>query len=147
MFFTFLLTNDLIIVIQKRVYLIKPLSFLHDNLNLNFDLARLPKILLQIHELLLYLFNIISENTIHLFDLWWTPNASICYVSCKYCFVQLMYHGGAVVEALCFKPEGCGINSRWCNWNFYWHNPSGRTMALGSTQLLAEMNTRNISGG
>jgi hypothetical protein len=30
---------------------------------------------------------------------------------------------------------------------FHWHNPSGRTMALGSTQPLTEMNTRNISWG
>ena len=30
---------------------------------------------------------------------------------------------------------------------FYWHNPSGRTMALGSTQSLTEMSTRNISWG
>jgi hypothetical protein len=28
---------------------------------------------------------------------------------------------------------------------FHWHNPSGRTMALGSTQLLTEKSTRNIS--
>jgi hypothetical protein len=28
-----------------------------------------------------------------------------------------------------------------------WHNPSGRTMALGSTQPLTEMSTRNISWG
>ena len=28
---------------------------------------------------------------------------------------------------------------------FHWHNPSGRTMALGLTQLLTEMSTRNIS--
>jgi hypothetical protein len=28
---------------------------------------------------------------------------------------------------------------------FHLHNPSGRTMALGSTQLLTEMSTRNIS--
>jgi hypothetical protein len=27
---------------------------------------------------------------------------------------------------------------------FYWHNPSGRTMALGLTQPLTEMSTRNI---
>jgi hypothetical protein len=26
--------------------------------------------------------------------------------------------GGAVVEALCYKPEGRGIDSRWCYWNF-----------------------------
>ena len=29
----------------------------------------------------------------------------------------------------------------------YWLNPSGRTMALGSTQPLTEMNTRNVSWG
>ena len=28
---------------------------------------------------------------------------------------------------------------------FHWHNPSGRTMALGSTQPLTEMSTRNSS--
>jgi hypothetical protein len=28
---------------------------------------------------------------------------------------------------------------------FLWHNPSGRTMALGLTQPLTEMSTRNIS--
>jgi hypothetical protein len=30
---------------------------------------------------------------------------------------------------------------------FYWHNPSGHTMALGSTQPLTEMSTINISWG
>ena len=30
---------------------------------------------------------------------------------------------------------------------FQWHNPSGRTMALGSTQPLTEMSTRFISWG
>jgi hypothetical protein len=30
---------------------------------------------------------------------------------------------------------------------FHRHNPSGRTMALGSTQPLTEMSTRNISWG
>ena len=57
--------------------------------------------------------------------------------------------------------------TRWCSWLrhcatngnvagsipdgvigiFHWHNPSGRTMALGSTQPLTEMSTRNISWG
>ena len=40
-------------------------------------------------------------------------------------------------------PEGRGCDSRWC----HWHNPSGRTVALGSSQPLTEMITRNISGG
>jgi hypothetical protein len=30
---------------------------------------------------------------------------------------------------------------------FHWHDPSGRNMALGSTQSLLEMSTRNISWG
>jgi hypothetical protein len=30
---------------------------------------------------------------------------------------------------------------------FSWRNPSRRTMTLGSTQLLTEMNTRNLPGG
>jgi hypothetical protein len=30
---------------------------------------------------------------------------------------------------------------------FHWHNTAGRTMALGSTQPLPEMSTRNISWG
>ena len=42
-------------------------------------------------------------------------------------------------EALRYKPEGRWFYSRWC------HNPSGRTMALGLTQPLTEMSTRNIS--
>ena len=29
----------------------------------------------------------------------------------------------------------------------HWHNPSGRTMALGSTQPLTEISTRNVSWG
>jgi hypothetical protein len=38
--------------------------------------------------------------------------------------------GGVVVKALRYKPAGRGFDSRWC------HNPSGRTMTLGSTQPL-----------
>jgi len=49
------------------------------------------------------------------------------------------------VEAIRYNLEGRGFDSRWCHWN--WHNPSGRTMTLGSTQLLTEMGTRNISWG
>jgi hypothetical protein len=30
---------------------------------------------------------------------------------------------------------------------FSWPNPSSRTMALGSTQPLTEMSTRNLRGG
>jgi hypothetical protein len=44
------------------------------------------------------------------------------------------------VETLRYNPEGRGIDSRWSS-----HNPSGRTMALVSTQPLTAMSTANIS--
>jgi len=34
-----------------------------------------------------------------------------------------------LVEALCYKPEGCRFDSRWCHW-YFWHNSSGHNMAL-----------------
>ena len=45
-----------------------------------------------------------------------------------------------LIEALRYKPEGRGFNSRWCHWKF-----SGCTMALGLTQPVTEMSTWNIS--
>jgi hypothetical protein len=46
----------------------------------------------------------------------------LCSVSSKMEFnVAIKYwgaHGGTVVETLRYKPEGCGIDSRWCHWNF-----------------------------
>jgi len=47
-----------------------------------------------------------------------------------------------LVQALRYKPEGCGLDFQWCHWNF-----SGRAMALGLTQSQTEMNTMNISWG
>ena len=52
-----------------------------------------------------------------------------------------------LVEPLCYMPEGRGFDSRWCLWSFPWHHPSGCTLALGSTQPLTEMSSRNISWG
>ena len=61
-------------------------------------------------------------------------------VSPEYMPVLLQFLGDAVaqlVEALPYKSEGRGFDSRWCHWNFFHlHNPSGHTMALGSTQPL-----------
>jgi hypothetical protein len=51
--------------------------------------------------------------------------------------------GSVVVKALCCKPEGrVQVPMRLSFLN--WPNPSGRTMALGSTQPLTEMSTRNL---
>ena len=43
--------------------------------------------------------------------------------------------------ALLYKPEGRGLDSRWCNWLI----PSGRTMVLSSTRLLPEISIRKNS--
>jgi hypothetical protein len=51
-----------------------------------------------------------------------------------------------LVEALRNKPEDRGFDSRW-SLQIFIDNPSGRTMALGLTQLLTEMSTRNTSWG
>jgi hypothetical protein len=55
--------------------------------------------------------------------------------------------GSVVVEALCYKPEGrrCESRMRWIFFNL--PNPSSRIMALGSTQPLTEMSSRNLPGG
>jgi hypothetical protein len=42
-------------------------------------------------------------------------------------------------------PSSFSPKPRLCLCNFYWPNPSGRTLALGSTRLLTETITRNIS--
>ena len=55
--------------------------------------------------------------------------------------------GGTVVKVLCYKSGGRWFNPRWCHWIFHWHNPSDRTMALGSTQPLTDMRTWRISWG
>jgi len=50
-------------------------------------------------------------------------------------YTDLGHMVAQLVEALRYKPEGCGFNSQWCNWNF------------SLTWPLTEMSTRNISWG
>jgi hypothetical protein len=52
-----------------------------------------------------------------------------------------------LVQGLRWKPEGRGFNSDEVIGFFNWPNPSSRIMALGSTQPLTEMSTRNLLGG
>jgi hypothetical protein len=52
-----------------------------------------------------------------------------------------------LVEALRYKLEGRGFDSRCGHWDFSLSNPFGRIMTLGSTQPLAVMSTRNVSWG
>ena len=50
-------------------------------------------------------------------------------------------------EALRHKPESRTFDSHLYHWNFRWHNPSRRTMTMGSSRPLTEMNIRNIFWG
>ena len=50
-------------------------------------------------------------------------------------------------EALRYKPKDRGLDCRWFNGIYNFLNPSGRTMALGSTQPLTEVSIRSISWG
>ena len=49
-----------------------------------------------------------------------------------------------MVKALPYKSEGCWFDSSFCQWKFYWHNTSNRTVALGSTHPLTKMYTWSI---
>jgi hypothetical protein len=72
----------------------------------------------------------------------------ILYYNNYYClYNKKEARGGAVVEALRYKPKIAGSIPDGVIGTFHWHNPSGRTTAMGSTQPLIEMSTRNISWG
>jgi hypothetical protein len=64
---------------------------------------------------------------------------SFCRLSCVFYLFMLCQQ---YLRGHCYKPEGRGFDSL-----LSWPNPSSRTMALGSTQPLTEMRTRNIPGG
>jgi hypothetical protein len=54
----------------------------------------------------------------------------------------LQGEGHAVAQlALCYKPECRGFDSHVIIGIYDWHNPSGRTMALGSNQPVTQMST------
>ena len=65
---------------------------------------------------------------------------TVLHVSVGHAVVQL-------VEALRYMPEGCRSIPDGVIENFYRHNPSGHTVALGSTQPLTVMSTRDVSWG
>ena len=64
-----------------------------------------------------------------------TNHVSVIYIVAAVLYLQLVLHGMLfgtlnrfctltsehavvqLVEALCYKPEGCGFNSRLCHWN------------------------------
>jgi hypothetical protein len=79
-------------------------------------------------------------------------NIDDLYSDNRHCILITLYNtciwGQAVwqlVAALRYKLEGRGFDSRWWHWISHGLNPSGRTMALGSTQLITETRTRPIS--
>jgi len=57
------------------------------------------------------------------------------------CSHTMEHEVAQLVKTLRYRPEGRGFDPLWC------HNPIVGIMALGSTQLLTEMSTRNVSCG
>jgi hypothetical protein len=80
-----------------------------------------------------------SEFVIHRFYV-------LLIASCSYQYLQLrewrllLRHWATNRNVAGSIPDGV-------NGIFHWHNRFGRTMALGSTQPLTEMSTRNLSWG
>ena len=73
-----------------------------------------------------------------------------CLKSLDYYGLYIVLEGarcGVVVKALRYKRQVAGSIPDGVTGIFQWHNPAGRTLALGSTQPLTEMNTRCISWG
>ena len=52
-----------------------------------------------------------------------------------------------LIEALRYNPEGREFDSRWYHWKCLSHHRSGRAMAMGLTEPLKDISTRNISLG
>jgi len=61
--------------------------------------------------------------------------------------IVFLYSQIHLVKVLCYKSKGRWFDPSLCHWNFHWHNPSDRTMALGPTLPITEMNARSISWG
>ena len=66
-----------------------------------------------------------------------------CAIFNKFMNIPVLTAVAQLVEPLRYKLEGREFDSRLCPW----YNPSGRTVALGSTQAIKQMSTRNISWG
>ena len=86
----------------------------------------------------------------------------LCY---RYIFVNTLHTGDKII--IIISSSSSSGDARWRTWLrhyaknrqvagsipdgvigiFQWYNPSGRTMALGSTQPPVEMSTRCISWG
>jgi len=75
-------------------------------------------------------------------------NSTVIYLRwpiCTWKLFALDARSGVVVWSTALQVVGLRFRSRWGY--FHWHKVSGRTMALGSTQLLTQMNIRGISRG
>jgi len=73
-----------------------------------------------------------------------------CANSAPYKLIYILLiraRGGADGWGTGLKPEGREFDPRLLLEFFIWHIPSGRTMALGLTQPLTEISTRNIAWG
>jgi hypothetical protein len=67
-----------------------------------------PEFLMEGHDL-------IHRHSYHMLIL----EKGTCILKCHYCNHGKGARGAAVFKTLRYNPEGRGIDSRWCHWNFY----------------------------
>jgi hypothetical protein len=83
--------------------------------------------------------------------LWmWPFEVCICNCLCMYIIVLIQLdvnEGGSLLRHCATSLKFAGSIPDGVTEIFHWHNPTGSTMALGSTQLLTEMRTRRIFWG
>ena len=124
-------------------------------------IAILSVVMMSFHKSLIFCSCISKSNYLSLqtysgsWDFKLTPNrlASMLKMPFHTCFLAVLlalqwWKGHVVaqlVEALRYKQEDRGFDSRWCHWNFLLTQSA--LWALGLTQPLTEMSTRNISWG
>jgi hypothetical protein len=109
------------------------------------------------NDVLVFIFTVENTNTVSTFCSYWESNHDLPFVRSNWAVripkarIFLTYF---TVHAVAQWLKHCPTNRKVAgsipggvNGIFHWHNPFGRTMALGSTQPLIEMSTRNISWG
>ena len=128
-------------IVSKAVYTVKKYSWGWANLSPETCRAEL-KIL--INE------QVVAScwlNITHVLSFLETFLPKIIFNLCIWKLRETRNKSNLVKQAGTAVAQCCATNRNGVSGIFHWHNPSDRTMALGSTQPLTEMSTRRTSWG
>jgi len=131
--------------------------------NINWNISSMTKHLLARHSFSPYFKN--SYTLAYLQNVKWWPRYPFAACMKNVCDIYMLWWQYEIFSYFFNISYWWIWGTRWCSWLrhyatrrkvagsisdgvieiFHWHNPSSRTMALGSTQPLTEMSTRSIS--